>query len=294
MTVGIGRAPGGPESPVPAVHPGAAAAPWAPDDYLRFADHRIRPILDLIEHVPARAPRCVADLGCGPGNATELFSDRWPEARVLGVDNSAEMISAAAARARPGRLEFVRADLRTWRPPEPVDVMISNATLQWIPGHLALIPRLLVLVGPGGWLAFTVPGNLAAPSHTLLAGLQRDPRWSGRFTGEQVRPRSHEPAEYLQALIDANTGRDAHCEVWETTYHHVLEGPDGALDYARPTILRPVLAELGGPQSEAAREFAAEYAAALREAYPPAELGGRIVQIMPYRRLFAIARVGSG
>jgi trans-aconitate 2-methyltransferase len=300
MTVSVGRASGGPEPSVSPVSPGSAesaagapasAVPWEPDSYLRFADHRIRPILDLIEHVPARAPRLVADLGCGPGNATELFSDRWPGARVLGVDSSAEMIASAAVRARSGRLDFVQADLRTWRPPEPVDVLISNATLQWIPGHLGLIPRLLGLVAPGGWFAFTVPGNFAAPSHTLLADLQGDARWSGRFTGEHVRPRSHEPAEYLRTLIEA--GGDAQVEVWEATYYHVLEGPDGALDYARPTILRPVLAELGGPESQDARAFVAEYAAALRIAYPPTELGGRTVQVMPYRRLFAIARMAS-
>lgn len=305
MAVSTGRASGGPEQPVAAAPAGAApeaaagpaaapAVPWEPDSYLRFADQRVRPILDLIEHVPVRAPRLVADLGCGPGNATELFSDRWPRARVVGVDSSAEMIGAAARRARPGRLEFARADLRTWRPSEPIDLLISNAALQWVPGHLDLIPQLLGLVAPGGWFAFSVPGNYAAPSHTLLADLQRAGRWSRRFTGEQVRPRSFEPAGYLHALINANAGADARVEVWETTYYHVLEGEDGALDYARPTILRPVLAELGGPETEDARAFVAEYAAELREAYPPSELGGRIVQIMPYRRLFAIARVASG
>jgi trans-aconitate 2-methyltransferase len=298
----VGHAAGGSEPSAPA----SQAAPtvpepasgarigqstsWEPEHYLRFADQRTRPVTDLIAQIRVRAPRFVTDLGCGPGNATELFSDRWPDALVLGVDSSAEMIEAASRRARPGRLEFSCADLREWRAAEPPDAVVSNAALQWVPGHLSLLPRLVDLVAPGGCFAFTVPGNFAQPSHTLLAELQHGARWSGRFSGEHFRPKSHEPAEYLRALTD--TGAEA--EVWETTYHHVLDGKSGAFDYAYSTILRPVLAELGGADTEDAHAFLADYAAALLEAYPPTELSGRTVQVMPYRRLFAVAYVPEG
>ena len=260
---------------------------WEPDRYLRFAGQRARPYADLLAQIGAEAPGRVADLGCGPGNTTELLSDRWPDAHVLGVDSSAEMVAAAAGRTRPGRLEFTRADLRAWHAPSPVDVLISNATLQWVPGHLDLLPRLLAQVAPGGWFAFGVPGNFGAPSHTLLADLQRAPHWRDRFTGAQYRPASHEPAEYLRALTDAAADAD----VWETTYYYVVDGEDGVFDFVSSTALRPVLVELGGADSADAKAFTAEYAAALCEAYPPTEYAGRVVQILPYRRLFAVARV---
>src|SRR5258708_25361077 len=128
----------------------AQSTAWDPERYLRFADQRGRPFEDLLARIPAADPRRIADLGCGPGNVTALLAGRWPEAEVLGVDSSAEMIDAAAARAIPGRLGFERADLRASRSARPVDVLITNATLQWVPGHLDLLPDLLGQVAPGG------------------------------------------------------------------------------------------------------------------------------------------------
>lgn len=269
----------------------AQSTTWDPARYLRYADQRGRPFKDLLAHVPAAQPRHVADLGCGPGNVTALLCERWPGASVLGVDSSAEMIEAATADAdgaltAAGRLAFARADLRAWQPPQPLDVLITNATLQWVPDHLDLLPALLSHLAPGGWFAMGVPGNFTAPSHTLLADLQRDSRWADRITGEQFRPASHEPADYLRALTEAG----AEAEVWETTYYYVLPGTNGVLDFVSSTALRPVLAELGGPGSDAARDFVNAYAQALRAAYPPELLGGRTVQVLPYRRLFAVAQ----
>lgn len=260
---------------------------WDPERYLRYADQRTRPFEDLLARVPAERPAFVADLGCGPGNATALLATRWPEASVLGLDGSAEMIAAAQPRTIPGRLRFERGDLRDWRARPLVDVLITNATLQWVPGHLDLLPTLLGQLAPGGWFAMGVPGNFGAPSHTLLTELQRDDRWSDRFTGGQFRPFSHEPAEYLRALSAA--GGEA--EVWETTYYYVLPGVNGVLDFVSSTALRPVLTELGGPGTDAARAFMDAYAEALRTAYPPELIDGRTVQVLPYRRLFAVAHV---
>jgi trans-aconitate 2-methyltransferase len=260
---------------------------WDPARYLRFADQRARPFEDLLARVPAERPSRVVDLGCGPGNVTTLLAERWPEASVLGVDSSAEMIAAAERRAIPGRLGFEHADLRTWQAQSPVDVLITNATLQWVPGHLELLPMLLGRLAPDGWFAMGVPGNFTAPSHTLLTALQRDSRWSERFTGAQFRPSSHDPADYLRALSAA--GGEA--EVWETTYYYVLPGVNGVLDFVSSTALRPVLTELGGPGTDAAHDFVDAYADALRNAYPPELLDGRTVQVLPYRRVFAVAHV---
>ena len=265
----------------------AQSTTWDPARYLRFADQRAQPYQDLLARVRAEDPRRVVDLGCGPGNVTTLLAERWRAASVLGLDSSAEMIDAAAARAIPGRLGFERADLREWRAQPPVDVLITNATLQWVPGHLELLPTLLGQLAPGGWFAMGVPGNFGAPSHTLLTGLQRDSRWSDQFTGAQFRPLSHEPADYLRAL----TAAGGEAEAWETTYYYVLPGVNGVLDFVSSTALRPVLAELGGPGTDAAREFVDAYADALRTAYPPELFGGRTVQVLPYRRLFATAHI---
>src|SRR6187431_680719 len=138
---------------------------WDPDRYLTYADERGRPFVDLLTRIDATAPRTVVDLGCGPGNLTALLADRWPDAHVVGLDSSPEMI--ATARDGDDRIVFDVADLRDWRPSVPVDVLVSNATLQWVPGHLDLLPSLVGAVAPGGWFAFQVPGNFDEPSHTI-------------------------------------------------------------------------------------------------------------------------------
>jgi trans-aconitate 2-methyltransferase len=267
---------------------------WDPERYLRFERQRGQAFHDLLARLAppggapgARPPASIVDLGCGPGNATALLPALWPHARVLGVDSSPQMIEAARSRAVPGRLEFRLADLREITAADlggPVDLVITNATLQWVPGHLDLLPRLAGLLAPGGALALGVPGNFDSPTHTLLAGLQREPRWAARLSGLEVRPAVPEPEDYLRALTHAGL----RAEVWESTYLHEIEGEDGVFDFVSSTALRPVLAELGGPDSDQSIEFCDEYRKALREAYPATELGGRTVQLLPFRRVFGL------
>lgn len=253
---------------------------WDPHEYERFADERARPFYDLLARVPANAPAEVVDLGCGPGTLTRTLLDRWPSARVVGVDNSVEMLARATPLAQPGRLEFVRADLREWRPARPVDVLLSNATLQWVPGHEDLLAGFVDALAPGGWLAFQLPGNFAEPSHTLLAELRDGPRWRhwlGHLSA--TAPRVSEPVDYLERL--ATLG--CRVEAWETTYLHVLAGPDAVLRWTMGTALRPVLSALAG---EERAEFLHAYAGALRTAYPQRPYG----TVLPYRRIFVVAR----
>lgn len=263
---------------------------WNPEHYLKYAAQRAQPFRDLLARVRAHGepePGYVVDLGCGPGNATELLTRRWPGAHVLGIDNSPQMIEAAQARAVPGQLEFRAGDVREVTAEllgGPVDVLITNATLQWVPGHLDLIPHFAGLLAPGGTFALGVPGNFDSPSHTLFGELQRQPRWAARLTGLEVRPDVPEPEQYLRALDAAGLAADA----WETTYLYVVDGEDGVFDFVSSTGLRPVLIELGGPDSPAAIEFCDEYRALLREAYPPTVIGGRTVQLLPFRRIFAL------
>jgi trans-aconitate 2-methyltransferase len=256
-----------------------ASTAWNPVDYLRFAGERARPFVELVARIGADTPRMVVDLGCGEGSTTASLAGRWPGARILGVDSSPEMLAAAAAAERPGRVEFVLGDVREWSPPGPVDVVLSNAVLHWVPGHERLIARWAGWLPPGGWLAVQVPGNFTAPTHALLAGLCRSPRWGDRLAAAAPRPDTVlDPVGYLDVLTAAGLAAD----VWETTYLHVLTGPDPVLSWVRSTVLRPVLALL--PDDDAAR-FTAEYGAALREAYPPRPDG---TTVLPFRRVFAV------
>jgi trans-aconitate 2-methyltransferase len=252
---------------------------WDPDRYLAFADERARPFADLLARVGAVAPRSVVDLGCGEGALTASLARCWPGARVTGVDSSGEMLAAATAHAVTDRVEFTTGDVRTWIPGGPLDVVVSNAVLHWIPGHASLLARWAGWLAPEGWLAVQVPGNFAAPTHTLLAELCRQPRWRDRLA--DVAPAADavlDPAGYL----DVVTGAGLRTDVWETTYLHVLTGADPVLRWVSGTVLRPVLARL--PAGEAA-EFTDRYAAVLRAAYPARPDG---TTVLPFRRVFAV------
>jgi trans-aconitate 2-methyltransferase len=250
---------------------------WDPSTYLQFADERGRPFLDLLARVDAHDPRLVVDLGCGPGQLSALLPQRWPTARVEGLDSSPAMIARAQQHAGP-RLTFAVADLRSWTAAEPVDVLVSNATLQWVPEHRALLPRLLAAVRPGGWFAFQVPGNFAAPSHRLLHELAAEPPYADA-TRDVAQPASAEPADYLADLAALGCAVD----VWETTYLHVLSGPDPVFRWIAGTGARPVLQALGEDQRSA---FEAEYKARLTAAYPVGPHG----TLLPFRRIFVVAR----
>lgn len=252
---------------------------WDPGQYLRYADHRARPFHDLVARIGALDPAYVVDLGCGPGTQTMLLVDHWPSAYVEGLDSSAEMIRAAQPLARPGRLGFELADVRDWKPDRPVDVLLSNAMLQWVPGHVELLPTLVDRVAPGGWLAFQVPGNFEAPSHRLLGELAAEPPWAERLVGRRIdRPAVAEPAEYLDVLANAGCAVD----VWETTYLYVLPGEDPVLEWVKGTGARPYLQAL---PDDARAGFEEAYRERLRAAYPRGPYG----TVLPYRRIFAVA-----
>lgn len=252
---------------------------WNPQLYLRFGDERSQPFFDLVGRVPASSAELVVDLGCGPGQLTATLVDRFGGADVIGVDSSPEMIAAAAAHAGPS-LRFEAGDAVSWQPPGPIDVLVSNATLQWIDDHVDRLGHWLSLVRPGGWFAFQVPGNFSSASHRSFAEQVASPAWRDRIDPAVLdRPRSAEPEVYLEAL----SALGAEVQVWETTYFHVLHGPDPVLNWIRATALRPVLAALAPADVE---PFEAELAQRLRAAYPNGPHG----TVFPFRRLFAIAR----
>lgn len=254
---------------------------WDPAKYVEFGNHRDRPYFDLTARVHTERPRHVVDLGCGPGNLTATLAERWPAAQVLGIDSSAEMLQKAAEHsARASNLSFAQADIAEWMPSDRTDVVVSNAALQWVPGHPALLARWLEALRPGAWFALQVPGNFSSPSHVLMRQLAESERWKEALGGVLRHDDAvAEPAQYLNIMLDAGCEADA----WETTYQQVLQGQDPVLEWVRGAGLRPVLAAL--PAAEAA-EFEAEYSALLSGAYPATSHG----TVFPFRRIFAVAR----
>jgi trans-aconitate 2-methyltransferase len=260
-----------------------ASNKWDPTQYLKFSDHRLRPALELLDRVSLSAPAVVFDLGCGAGEPTRLIARRWPSADVYGVDNSKEMLEKAAAET--GRVRWVEADIRTWSPERPADLIYSNASLHWIEDHQQLLPRLVSYLKPGGCLAVQMPLSWGAPSHRLMRETLANGSPGGKPLGSDVLRQAAarkwvlDAQEYYAILAGCVTSLD----IWETEYLQVLEGEDAVLEWVKGTGLRPVLNGLEDGEREI---FLAEYARRLRAAYP-ARADGKT--LYPFRRLFIIA-----
>lgn len=251
---------------------------WSSATYLRFADERTRPAADLLARVALDSPRKVFDIGCGPGNSTELLVGRFPDAEIVGVDSSPDMLTAARERLPDAR--FVEADIATWAPDRAPDLIFANALLQWLPTHETLLPRLMRTLTPGGALAVQMPDNRSEPSHIAMAEAACDPAWASRIANAGAARTDILSAEgYYDLLIP----QSASVEVWRTTYVHPLEGPEAIAAMVRSTGLRPYL----DPLDEAERErFIALYVERLR-AYYPKRADGKV--LLPFPRLFFVA-----
>jgi trans-aconitate 2-methyltransferase len=261
---------------------------WDAGQYLRFGGERARPFFDLVAQVGATDPGYVAVLGCGPGNLTAALAQRWPGATVVGVDNSPQMIATAQAStaqastvlaAAPSgpNVRFALGDVWDWRPELPLDVLVCNAVLQWVPGHQELLLRWADLLAPGGWLAFQLPGNFDEPSHAIVTELARSTRWRSLLADTELNRQAGDPADYVTLLARPGFEVDA----WETSYLHILHGENPVLEWTKGTTLRPVLAALDAEQAAA---FLGEYGERLRLAYHPRPFG----TIFPFRRVFAV------
>ncbi|MEC5384306.1 trans-aconitate 2-methyltransferase [Uliginosibacterium sp. H3] len=249
---------------------------WDEKQYLKFADERTRPARELLGRVPLAAPRYVVDLGCGPGNSTALLAERWPEARITGVDSSAEML----ARARldlPG-LEWVQADLAQWQPGTAPDLIFANAVMQWLPDHPALLPRLFDLLAPGGVLAVQVPDNFDEPSHVWMRSLPGS--WSETLASVRQGPRVLRAGHYYDLLAPLASTVD----IWGTRYEHVMTDAAAIVEWVKGTGLRPYLEALPAAQRDSYQQA---YLAAIEQAYPPRADGRRLFS---FPRLFFVAQ----
>jgi trans-aconitate 2-methyltransferase len=250
---------------------------WDPGQYLRFADLRLRPALDLLARVELEGAATVVDLGCGPGNVTRLLARKFPHAEVIGIDSSATMLAKAAE--TPSTIAWRQADIGAFAPQRPVDILYSNAALHWLDGHAGLFPRLMQAVRPGGILAVQMPRNHAAPSHAEMNAIAESGPWATKLK-PVLRPSPVAPPE---AYYDLLAPESARLDIWETVYGQILEGDDPVVAWNKSTGLRPILEAL----DEAERgQFLAEYGARMAAAYPK-RADGRT--FFPFRRLFLVA-----
>jgi trans-aconitate 2-methyltransferase len=251
---------------------------WSPERYLRYESERARPFFELVAAIDHPGPRRVADLGCGPGGLTATLLSRWPGAVIWGVDTSEEMVAHAGRRAVVDRLRFVRADVGLWSPPEPVDVMISNACFHWVPDHRRLFDHLLPHLEAGGVLAFQVPNNFEEPSHRTVWQVAEAGPWSERLR-DVHRGAVETPRWYIAELSERGLSVNA----WESTYYHVLTGEHPVVEWLEGTTLRPILAALEEGERDAFLESCSKR---LAEAYPPRPFG----TVFPFRRIFVVAK----
>jgi trans-aconitate 2-methyltransferase len=248
---------------------------WDDAQYLKFASERTRPARELLARVPVASARHVVDLGCGPGNSTALLRARWPDARLTGVDDSAEMLKRA--RGELPDVDWIEADAGTFAPSEPVDVLFSNALLQWLPAHEELVPRLFGHVRPGGALAFQVPHNFDEPSHRLMR--ETPGPWASRMAAVRL----HDPVGKADSYYDLLAPYASSVDVWQTRYEHVMPDADAIVEWVKGTGLRPYLEALEPSERPL---FLEAYASGIEAAYPARRDGKRLFS---FPRLFVVA-----
>ncbi len=251
---------------------------WNARQYLKFEEERTRAPRDLLAQVPLRQARMAIDVGCGPGNSTELLVDRYPDATVIGLDSSKDMLRQA--RERLPRCQFIEADLATWTPQEPVDLLFANAVLQWVPDHQTVMKRLVEALPPGGILAAQMPDNTREPSHVLMQEVANRGPWA-RQSALADAPRLDLPSP--ESYYDLLKPLCQRVEIWHTSYNHVMAGPKAIVEWFKGSALRPFLAALDAPEAD---RFLEAYTAEIARHYK-ARVDGQVLLRFP--RIFVIA-----
>jgi len=252
---------------------------WSAKQYVAFEDERTRPVRDLLAALPAIEARRAVDLGCGPGNSTELLAQRFPGAELSGVDSSADMIEAA--RKRLPQVRFETVGIEAWGAAGAFDVILANAVLQWLPDHAVLLPALARRLTSGGALAVQMPNNLDGPAHRLMRDIAADGPWARKLSAAATARTPLASPEWYYALLQSSCGK---ADVWQTTYYHALAGGAGAIvEWFKGSGLRPFLDPLDAAERAA---FLGRYQQAVARIYPPLADGS---VLLPFPRLFMVA-----
>jgi trans-aconitate 2-methyltransferase len=252
---------------------------WSAKQYVAFEDERTRPARDLLAAIPPIDARSAIDIGCGPGNSTELLVERFDNAIVRGVDSSTDMIEAA--RKRLPEMQFDTVDIGTWNDSGPFDVIFANAVLQWLPDHATLLPSLAARLTKGGSLAIQMPDNLNEPSHRLMREVAANGPWASKLADAAGQRTEMASASTYYSMLRPHCKR---VDVWRTTYHHPLAGgASGVVEWFKGSGLRPFL----DPVDEGERaQYLKQYLAEIEQAYPALEDG---TVLLPFPRLFIVA-----
>jgi len=251
---------------------------WNPSNYLKFKNERTQPSIDLVSRIAGENPSTIVDLGCGPGNSTKILADKWPRAKITGIDNSPEMLKKAQDDFP--RISWILSDISELDNSDAYDIVFSNATLQWLPDHEALIPRLFGLTNKTGVLAIQVPMNQNAPLHQALLRVAKSEKW-GRFTADCDRSMNYRSASYYYDILSNLTNSFA---VWETTYVHVLDNHRALIEWNKSTGMRPYLNAL--PDDTARAQFEEDVLEICKKEYP-VQRNGKI--LYPFARAFLTA-----
>jgi trans-aconitate 2-methyltransferase len=257
--------------------------PWDPQQYLKFERERTQPAIDLAARIEVASPRRIIDLGCGPGNSTAVLHRRWPDAEITGLDSDEEMLRTA--RRNSPQQNWVQADASSWQSRGGFDVVFSNALLQWLPDHDAVINRWFKAVEPGGALAVQIPVNFKSPIHQHILEVADEPRWQEQLSSAKRALYAQGPGDYYNILSPLS----ARVELWLTEYNHILSRPEDIIEWMRGTGLRPFLQGLTNDEDR--YRFEAEVLARVTKSYPP-QADGRV--LFPFRRLFFIAYRETG
>ena len=251
---------------------------WSARQYLKFEDERTRPPRDLLAQVPLQRPRFVVDLGCGPGNSTELLVERYPQSEIVGLDSSPDMLRKA--RERLPQCKFIEADIETWTPDPRTDLLFSNAVMQWLPDHTAVLRRLLEALSPGGVLAVQMPDNTREPGLVF----QREVGESGPWADHpEIKAAARDDLPSVEAYYDLLKSACSHLDIWHSVYNHVMASPQAIVEWLKGSSLQPFLS----PLDAAAREkFLAAYGAKIATAYKP-RADGKV--LLKFPRLFIVA-----
>jgi trans-aconitate 2-methyltransferase len=251
---------------------------WDAELYMRFGDQRTRPAIDLADRIDVAAPRRIIDLGCGPGNSVQVLAERFPTARITGLDSSEKMIAKAREDFPQG--EWLLGSIEGWHAEEPYDLVFSNAALQWIPNHEALVRRLFAQVAEGGALAFQIPRHVDSPLRRAILEISRDAEWTERMDDARGALTMESPAYYYDALAETASSLD----IWQTEYDHVMDDAQAIVEWIKSTGLRPFLGALESDAEE--HRFVAMVSERVRAEYPR-RVDGKV--IFPFNRLFVVA-----
>lgn len=252
---------------------------WSSQEYLRFKNERTQPAIDLVNKIPMTNPKSIIDIGCGPANSTNVLHERFYNAKILGIDNSEDMINTA--REEYPQIEFMLCDagkeLNVIN--ERFDIVFSNACIQWILDHKNLLKSMMNLLNEDGFMAVQIPMNYDEPIHKIIGTLAESEKWKDKFDNPRIFY-NLTPSEYYDLLSEISYDFN----IWNTTYFHRMTSHQSIMDWYKGTGLRPYLNALNyvdraNFEYDVLDEIIKEY---------PAQKNGEIIFKFP--RLFFIAK----